>query len=87
MDLGTWGNIATIGSFTLSILAVAGFALRWAVKHYLSELKPNHGSSLRDAVSDIHEDLSKLSECVTEISLSLAKLSGRFEQHIEENNK
>ena len=48
------------------------------VKDYLSELKPNHGSSLRDAVNSIRED-------VTSVKLDLATLEGKFDQHIKEN--
>lgn len=36
---------------TLSILAIVGGGIRWLVKHYLNELKPNSGSSLKDAVN------------------------------------
>lgn len=38
----------------VSIIAIiSGFAgaVRWLVKHYLNELKPNGGSSLRDSVN------------------------------------
>ena len=38
----------------VSIIAIiSGFAgaVRWLVKHYLAELKPNGGSSLRDSVN------------------------------------
>lgn len=34
-----------IGSFIGSV--------RWLVKHYLSELKPNSGSSMRDEISEL----------------------------------
>jgi hypothetical protein len=34
-----------IGSFIGSV--------RWLVKHYLNELKPNSGSSLRDEISEL----------------------------------
>lgn len=39
--------------FAVAIMTlVAGFAaaVRWLVKHYFSELKPNSGSSMRDEV-------------------------------------
>ena len=38
----------------VSIIAiVSGFAgaVRWLVKHYLNELKPNGGSSMRDEIT------------------------------------
>jgi len=44
-------NWAALAVAIISI--VTGFAgsVRWLVKHYLSELKPNSGSSLRDQVT------------------------------------
>jgi hypothetical protein len=38
----------------VSIITIAGAfvgSIRWLVKHYLNELKPNGGSSLRDSVN------------------------------------
>ena len=45
MDIAALAVAATtvIGSFIGSV--------KWLVKHYLSELKPNSGSSLRDQVT------------------------------------
>jgi hypothetical protein len=44
----------------VSIIAiVSGFAgaVRWLVKHYLNELKPNGGSSMRDAVARLETQM------------------------------
>jgi hypothetical protein len=44
----------------VSIIAiVSGFAgaVRWLVKHYLAELKPNGGSSLRDSVNRLETQM------------------------------
>jgi hypothetical protein len=41
---------ALIVSIIAIVSAFAG-SVRWLVKHYLNELKPNSGSSLRDAVN------------------------------------
>ena len=43
-----WAALA-VSIFTL----VAGFAtfVRWMVKHYLYELKPNGGSSVKDSIT------------------------------------
>jgi hypothetical protein len=47
-------------AFIVSIIAIvtafAG-AVRWLVKHYLNELKPNSGSSLRDAVNRLEAQM------------------------------
>lgn len=73
MTIADW---ATTVSGGLAVLA----ALGWIVKRYLSELKPNHGSSLRDSVDEIHRS-------VQDICVSLARLEGRFEQHIDESRR
>ena len=47
----------------VSIIAIAGaFATvtRFLVKHYLSELKPNSGSSLRDSVTRLEDKVEIL---------------------------
>lgn len=44
------------------ITIVGGFAgaVRWLVKHYLNELKPNSGSSLKDSVIRLEEKVEIL---------------------------
>jgi hypothetical protein len=41
---------------------IGGFAtaVRWLVKHYLNELKPNSGSSLKDSVVRLEEKVEIL---------------------------
>jgi hypothetical protein len=45
-----------------------GFAglIRWLVKHYLSELRPNSGSSLRDSVDRLEERVDRIYEMLCE---------------------
>jgi hypothetical protein len=47
---------------------ITGFAslVRWLVKHYLYELKPNGGSSLKDKVNSLEEKVELLTELVKE---------------------
>ena len=57
-------------AFALSITTLIGaFAvmIRWMVKHYLAELKPNGGSSMRDAVSVNSERLNRVENRVDDI--------------------
>ena len=42
---------ATLIVAILTIVSSIAFGIKWLVKHYLVELKPNSGSSLRDAVT------------------------------------
>lgn len=55
-----------------AITIITGFAgaVRWLVKHYLSELKPNSGSSLSDRVTAIENQVYKIYELLLEDRLS-----------------
>jgi hypothetical protein len=44
--------IAVVSAFTGSV--------RWLVKHYLVELKPNSGSSLRDSVDRLERQVEEI---------------------------
>ena len=57
MTPSDWAALA-VSVFTI----VAGFtaAVRWLVKHYLSELRPNSGSSLRDSIDRLEERVDKI---------------------------
>jgi hypothetical protein len=50
-------------AFTVAILTiVAGFAtlVRWLVKHYLYELKPNGGGSVKDQVNRLETRVDQI---------------------------
>ena len=74
MSLSDWGVLTSI---VLAVGGVTALGIKWTIKHYLAELKPNGGSSLKDAVNRIAND-------VTELRVSVARLEGRFDQHIDE---
>jgi hypothetical protein len=60
-------DYATVAvAVTVIVSAFAG-AVRWLVKHYLAELKPNGGSSLRDSVNANSERLLRLEDRVDKI--------------------
>jgi hypothetical protein len=47
----------------VSIIAIATAftaSIRWLVKHYLVELKPNSGSSLRDSVDRLERQVEEI---------------------------
>ena len=46
-------NWAALAVAVISITTGFAGAVRWLVKHYLYELKPNSGSSLRDEISEL----------------------------------
>jgi len=44
-------DYATVAVAVMTIIAGFAGAVRWMVKHYLNELKPNGGSSVKDSVT------------------------------------
>lgn len=58
-----WAGVAV--AVTTIIAAFAG-AVRWLVKHYLQELKPNGGSSIKDKVNHLEEKVDLLTDLVKE---------------------
>ncbi len=44
-----------------TIVAFAAGSIKWMVKHYLDELKPNSGSSIKDQITRL-EQTSKIAE-------------------------
>lgn len=48
MTIQDWASLIVA---ILTIVSSIAFGIKWLVKHYLSELKPNSGSSLKDQVS------------------------------------
>ncbi len=51
---------------TLSILAIVAGGIRWLIKHYLNELKPNSGSSLKDSVDRLEKKTDQLFDLLVE---------------------
>lgn len=69
-------SAAEWAGFAVAIMTLlAGFiaAIRWLVQHYLSELKPNSGSSMRDAVNINTERLDRVEQRVDQIYLILCQ--------------
>jgi hypothetical protein len=57
MTPANWAGL--IVSIIAIVTAFAG-AVRWLVKHYLYELKPNSGSSLRDSVDRLERQVEEI---------------------------
>ena len=64
MSANEWTGLAVAG-FTL----VGGVAtgVRFLVKHYLYELKPNGGGSLKDKVNQLDDKVNLLTDLVKEL--------------------
>ena len=63
MHPADWAGLA-VAIFTL----IAGFAgaVRWMVKHYLYELRPNGGESVKDKIDSLETNVDLLTELVKE---------------------
>jgi hypothetical protein len=57
----------------ITIVTSFALAIRWLVKHYLEELKPNGGGSMRDAVNINTERLDRVEQRVDQIYLILCE--------------
>ena len=54
MTIQDWASLIVA---ILTIVSSIAFAIKWMVKHYLSELKPNSGSSMKDQISRLETSL------------------------------
>jgi hypothetical protein len=63
MTPSDWAAFAVAITTLVGSLAVS---IRWLVKHYLSELRPNSGSSLRDSVDRLEQRVDRIYEILCE---------------------
>lgn len=61
MTAQNWAGL--IVSIIAIVSAFAG-SVRWLVKHYLAELKPNGGSSMRDSINRLEAQMEVVLELV-----------------------
>jgi hypothetical protein len=81
MTLAEWaGTLAGFAAFGAAIIASTSWVLKSYLKNFVHELKPNGGSSMKDTVNKIHAEL-------TELRVSVARLEGRFTQHLEDTSE
>lgn len=70
MTAADWaGLIVSVVTIVISF----GAATRWLVKHYLDELKPNGGNSMRDSVNTNTERLNRVEQRVDQIYVLLCE--------------
>jgi hypothetical protein len=80
MSLALWLE-ATAAA--LAIAGSIGWAIRLLIHHYLSELRPNHGSSLNDKITlEALPLLKEIREEVMAVRLDQAELKGRLDEHL-----
>lgn len=61
MSTNEWAGLAVA---IATIVASFAGSVRWLVKHYLTELKPNSGSSMRDSLDRLEKRVDSLYELV-----------------------
>ena len=61
MSTNEWAGLAVA---TATIVASFAGSVRWLVKHYLAELKPNSGTSMRDGLDRLEKRVDSLYELV-----------------------
>ena len=63
----TPNELVAFGVGVISIATALLLALRWVIKSFLSELKPNGGSSMKDQLNRLDERSSRLETRVDEL--------------------
>jgi hypothetical protein len=97
MTSSDWATVIYSYTFVTGALgSVIWFIVKKAIHHVITEnmqdikiikneVTPNHGSSIHDKINlEIIPMLHNLTERQTDISVQVAKLEGRFEQHVDE---
>lgn len=60
-------DYATVAVAVCTIIGGFATAVRWLVKHYLAELKPNSGSSMRDEITGLRHEVEIIKDLVIEL--------------------
>jgi hypothetical protein len=74
MTIQDWASLIVA---ILTIVSSFGLAIKWLVKHYLSELKTNGGSSVKDQINRVEKELK-------EQKLESEKFRDRQERKLDE---
>ena len=53
-------DYATVAVAVCTIIGGFAASVRWMVKHYLNELKPNGGSSVKDSVERLERQVEEI---------------------------
>jgi hypothetical protein len=70
MSLQEW---ASFGAGGIAVLSGVLIGLRFLVKGWLNELRPNSGSSMKDAVDRIDQRSSRLEQRVDDLFVLISK--------------
>ena len=84
MTIQDWASLIVA---ILTIVSSIAFGIKWLVKHYLVELKPNSGSSLKDQVSRLESRIDEADEKRSEMNRKLDHMYDILLQYISKNTK
>jgi uncharacterized membrane-anchored protein YhcB (DUF1043 family) len=88
MSAESWIAVA-VGIITI-ITSVAMF-IRWLVKHYLDELRPNHGSSIKDQITRLESKQQELEKKMdsqhNKLEKKIDKMFDALLDHLSSNSK
>jgi hypothetical protein len=84
MTIQDWASLIVA---ILTIVSSIAFGIKWLVKHYLVELKPNSGSSLKDQVSRLESRINEADEKRSEMNRKLDHMYDILLQYISKNTK
>jgi hypothetical protein len=59
-------DYATVAVAVLTILGGFVGTIKWLVKHYLNELKPNSGSSIKDSIKRLEDRIDDLYKLIAD---------------------
>jgi hypothetical protein len=82
MTVQDWASLIVA---ILTIVSSISFGIKWLVKHYLSELKPNSGSSLKDQVNRLENRINEADEKRKDMSRKLDHMYDILIDYISKN--
>ena len=82
MTIQDWASLTVA---ILTIVSSIALSIKWLVKHYLSELKPNSGSSLKDQVNRLEARLNEADKTRKEMDRKLDHMYDILLQYISRN--
>jgi hypothetical protein len=71
MTIQDWASLIVA---ILTIVSSIAFGIKWLVKHYLSELRPNSGSSLKDQITRLEIRVNEADVSRREMDRKLDKM-------------
>jgi hypothetical protein len=69
----TPNELVAFGVGVCSIATALLLALRWVIKSFLSELKPNSGSSIKDQITSLQTQTLQLQQRVDDLFVLISK--------------